>query len=211
MNLLIFGSSITWGAWDEEGGWAQRLKTFADQKAASTNFSNYTSVYCLGVSGDKTTDLLERFDVEVRARVSEEEETLILIEIGINDSQYLLAEKQYRVPLEDYRANLVRLIEKAKQHRAKLILIGLTPVDDSRVDPTPWTPGESYRLEFVKKYEQILGEVSGVHNIPLIKVMNKFLERDYLALLVDGLHPNMEGHRIIYEEVKRCLAGNNLI
>ena len=86
MNLLIFGDSITWGAWDEEGGWAQRIKSFADKKAATLNYDNYTSVYCLGVSGDNTFDLLKRFETEVRARIDEEEKTLILIEIGINDS-----------------------------------------------------------------------------------------------------------------------------
>lgn len=53
MNLLIFGLSITWGARDEQGGWAQRLKHDFDIKAVQSGFANYTSVYCLGVSGNK--------------------------------------------------------------------------------------------------------------------------------------------------------------
>lgn len=93
MNLLIFGSSITWGAWDKQGGWVQRLKSVCDNKASESNYDNYTAVYCLGVSGDNTEDLLARFDTEVKARIDEEEKTLLLIEIGINDSQYVLDEK----------------------------------------------------------------------------------------------------------------------
>src|SRR3990172_2179226 len=140
MNLLIFGSSITWGAWDDEGGWAQRIKNLADKKAATLNYDNYTAVYCLGVSGDNTEDLLQRFDIEVRARLDDEDKTLVVIEIGINDSQYILSENQHRISPEKYKENLLTLIKKSKQHNADIIFVGLTPVDDSKVDPIPWKP-----------------------------------------------------------------------
>lgn len=211
MNLLIFGSSITWGAWDKQGGWAQRLKSYCDNKAAETGYDNYTAVYCLGISGDDTVDLLDRFDIEVKARVDEEEKTLILIEIGINDSQYVLAENNHRVSPEEYRQNLLKLIEKSKQHQADLILVGITPVDDTRVDPTPWTPGKSYRLEFVEKYEKILKEVSQEQNIPFVEILSKFKEKDFKSLLTDGLHPNSEGHQVMYDEIKRYLLEKDLI
>lgn len=211
MNLLIFGSSITWGAWDKEGGWAQRLKSFCDSKAIDTNFDNYTAVYCLGVSGDKTTDLLERFDTEVKARIDEGEKTLILIEIGINDSRFVLEENQHRVSPEEYRQNLLKLIEKSKHHGADLVFVGLTPVDDSKVDPTTWTPGKSYRLEFVKQYEEILKEVAKEQNSPFIEIMSTFMEGDYKGLFVDGLHPNSAGHQIMYEEVKKYLLEKQII
>lgn len=211
MNLLIFGSSITWGAWDQQGGWAQRLKNFCDNKASESDFDNYTAVYCLGVSGDNTVDLLARFDTEVNARIDEEEKTLLLIEIGINDSQYVLDENKHRISPEEYRENLLKLIEKSKQYQAGLIFVGLTPVDDSKVDPTPWTPGKSYRLEFVEKYEKILKEVSQEQNIPFIEIMSKFKGKDYKNLLTDGLHPNTEGHQIMYEVTKEYLLEKGLI
>lgn len=211
MNLLIFGSSITWGAWDKQGGWAQRLKSFCDNKASESSFDDYTAVYCLGVSGDNTVDLLARFDIEVTARIDEEEKTLILIEIGINDSQYVLAEDKHRVSPEEYKDNLTELVEKSRQHKADLIFVGLTPVDDSKVDPTPWTPGKSYRLEFVEKYEKILKEVSQEQNTPFIEIMSKFKEKDYKNLLMDGLHPKTEGHKVMYDEVKKYLLEKGLI
>lgn len=211
MNLLIFGSSITWGAWDKQGGWAQRLKSFCDNKASESDYDNYTAVYCLGVSGDNTVDLLARFDTEVKARIDEEEKTLIIIEIGINDSQYVLDENKHRVSPEEYRNNLLRLIEKSIQHQADLIFAGLTPVDDSKVDPTPWTPGKSYRLEFVEKYEKILKEVSQEQNVPFIENMSKFKEKGCKNLLTDGLHPNTEGHQVMYEVAKEYLSEKGLI
>ena len=205
MNILIFGSSITWGAWDKEGGWAQRLKSFADKKALSTNFNYYTAVYCLGVSGDTTTDLLERFDTEVNARADEHEDLLIIIETGINDSQLILAENRHAVSPEEYKKNLAKLVEKSKHYNAKLIFLGLTPVDE-RVDPIPWAPESSYRIEFVKKYDEILKSVSRENNIPYIELMSRFSKSNYPNLLTDGAHPSTEGHKIIYEEVRKNLS-----
>lgn len=211
MNLLIFGSSITWGAWDKEGGWAQRIKGLADNKAISENLGNlYRAVYCLGVSGDNTFDLLERFDTEVKARIDEEDKTSILIEIGINDSQFVLGEKRHMVSPEEYKSNLLKLIDKSKQYGAELALVGLTPVDE-RVDPIPWKSDHAYRFEFINKFEAIIKEVSKQQNIPFIEVMSKFMEKDYKNLLIDGLHPTTEGHKIIYEEVKKYLEEKGIL
>lgn len=210
-KILIFGSSITWGAWDKEGGWAQRLKKLCDQRAFELDFEDYDSVYCLGVCGDKTTELLKRFDIEVEARLDDEDsKRFILIEIGINDSQYLLEEKKHRTLPEEYKANLLKLIEKTKQYHANLIFVGLTPVDN-RVDPIPWALSKSYRLEFVKQYEQILKEVCQEQNIPIIAVLDKFLVNDYQKLLEDGVHPNSLGHELIFKEVKDYLIKNKIL
>lgn len=209
MNILIFGSSITWGAWDNEGGWAQRIKSLADKKASEYGYKKYADVYPLGVDGDNTEKLLFRFDTEVKARLSEEK-TVILIEIGINDSQFVLAEKQHRVSKEKYKENLLKLYKIAKSHDAKLIFVGLTPVD-SRVDPIPWKPTSSYRMEFVKEYDLVIKEVCDEQGIPFIELLNKFTGKNHQNLLIDGLHPNSEGHKLMYLEIKNYLEENNLL
>lgn len=211
MHILIFGSSITWGAWDEAGGWAQRLKSLADKKAAESNYNDeYTTVYCLGVSGDNTDDLLRRFETELKARLGENEKTLVLIEIGINDSQFILSEDEHSVPKEQYRNNLLKLHEITKLQGADIVFVGLTPVD-SRVDPIPWKQSASYRLNFVEEYDSIIRDVCQQQNIPFIELLSKFDSNEYQTLLTDGLHPSTEGHKIMFEEVKRYLESKNLL
>lgn len=211
MHIIIFGSSITWGAWDKEGGWAQRIKSLADKKAAESNYNDeYTTVYCLGVSGDNTEDLLRRYEIELKARLSEDEKNLVLIEIGINDSQFILNENKHRVSKEDYRENLLKLSEITKSQGANLIFVGLTPVD-SRVDPIPWKQSATYRLDFIKKYDSILKDVCEEQNLPFIELLSKFDNKDYQNLLTDGLHPSTEGHKIMFEEVKNYLESKNLL
>lgn len=211
MHILIFGSSITWGAWDEAGGWAHRIKTLADKKTAKSNHNcEYTTVYCLGVSGDTTEDLLQRFETEVKARLDENEKTTVLIEIGINDSQYIPAEKQHLVSKEKYNANLLLLSEITKSLGVDLIFVGLTPVD-SRADPIPWKQSASYKLNFVKEYDSIIKEVCKKQNIPFIELLSKFDTKNYQNLLTDGLHPSTSGHKIIFEEVKNYLKSKKIL
>ena len=69
-QILIFGDSIIYGAWDREGGWAARLRKFLDEKTL-TEEDFYCLVYNLGISGDTTEDLLERFEFETEQRIKE--------------------------------------------------------------------------------------------------------------------------------------------
>ena len=210
MNILIFGDSITWGAYDKQGGWAQRIKSVVDSKILSETPDYYTSVYCLGVSGDNTTDLLDRFDNEIIARFDEDQETLILIAIGTNDTQVLLESNTNRMSLEKYRQNILQLIEKSNKYSARLIFIGLIPVDN-RVDPVPWSPEKAYRNHFIQLYNDTLRELCADNRVEYIEVADKFPETRLNELLYDGLHPSSVGHEIIASKIINYLQSKNLL
>lgn len=208
--ILIFGTSITYGMWDEEGGWAERIKRLADQKTIASNFENEVLVYPLGISGNNTDRLSKRFEIEVEARKSEEADLQIIIDIGINDSYYFNAENKNCVPLKNYEENLLKIIDKSKRYSADLIFVGLTPVDE-RVNPVPWEKEISFRIETVKKYDEALKNLCKENNIPFIDILSKFMETDCKNLLADGLHPNTKGHEFIYNEVKTFLKEKSYI
>lgn len=92
MNILFFGDSITWGAWDEDGGWVNRIKKIVDKKIISSNFEYYHDIYNVGISGENTNDLLERFDNETLSRVDGDNQTIFVFAIGVNDSQFVKGE-----------------------------------------------------------------------------------------------------------------------
>jgi len=70
-HILVFGTSTTYGAWDSEGGWVARLRKFLDEKTISSNYKSEGLIYNLGVSGDKTEDVLKRFEPETKARLGQ--------------------------------------------------------------------------------------------------------------------------------------------
>jgi len=203
--ILIFGDSITWGANDwEKGGWAERLKVFIGQ--------NYgTHVYNLGVSGEKTPNLLERFQTETKARVDEGEEAMFIFAIGINDSYFVHTKGDFMIPLGDFAKNIKKLIDLAGKFSQKIIFLGLTPVDETKTDPIPWDTIKSYKNQYIEEYNEAIRTICTENKISFIDIFDDWLKTNYKSLLDDGLHPNPEGHLKIYEIVKDFLVEwNNL-
>ncbi len=201
-DIFIFGDSITWGFYDVDGGWAERLKKDCYPKHI---------IYNLGVSGNTTFDLLNRFEFETEQRFYRDEKTLVIFSIGINDSQFNNKENRTRVDVFNFRNNLLRLINKARKFTPYVIFLGLNPVDESKVDPIPWRQEFSYKNEKIKEYEGIIKNVCEETKIHFVPVFHKFYESDYENLLEDGIHPNSEGHKKIFGIIKEFLESENLL
>ena len=209
-QILIFGDSITYGAWDKEGGWVQRLRRFLDEKNL-TNPDFYCVVYNLGISGNTSEDLLERFEFETKQRLKEHKETIVAFAIGINDSQFVHSEGDHRVPIEKFKSNLQKLIKLAQKFSLKIIFVGLTPIDEKKTTPIPWDSDKFYKNEYIEKYNQVIKKACKENKIYFIEIFEKFKATGYQELLEDGLHPNSKGHKRIFEIVKDFLIKNNLI
>jgi len=203
-NLLVFGDSITYGAWDKEGGWIQRLRKFLDE-----NYGGYL-VYNLGISGDNTNDLLKRVEFETEQRIKEEKELIFVFAIGINDSQFIHTQNNLRTSPEKFKENIQKLINIAQKFSSKIVFVGLTPVDETKTTPIPWNPDISYKNEYIQKYNEIIRNICKENKIYFIEVFEKFKELNYKELLDDGLHPNSKGHQKIFEIVKDFLIENKI-
>lgn len=209
-QILVFGGSITYGAWDKEGGWVQRLRKFLDEKTLTEpNF--YCLVYNLGVSGDTTDDLLERFEFEIEQRMKEKENTTIIFSIGGNDAAFVINKNQCRVSQEKFRENIQKLIKLSEKYASKILFIGLIPTDESKTVPIPWAPDKSCKNEYIIQYDKTIKSICQENKILFVDIFDKFMNFDYKNLLEDGQHPNSEGHQKIFEIVKEFLLENKVI
>ncbi|MBU3965683.1 hypothetical protein KKG29_00440 [Patescibacteria group bacterium] len=210
-QVLIFGDSIAYGAWDKEGGWVQRLRKYIDEKVIVSKPQFYCMVYNLSIDGDSTEEVLERVENETRKRLLEEE-TVFIFAVGINDSCFVKNTEEFLTPFEEFKNNVQKLISGAKKFSAKIIFIGLTPVDEKKTNPYfASTTGKSYRNEFIEKYDKIIKDICAKNKIHFIELFEQFKKVDYKKLLEDGLHPNSKGHKIIFETVKKFLIENKII
>ncbi len=170
-RILVFGDSIAYGKEDKKGGWVERLKNFFIEKSFSDpNF--YYSVYNLGVSGDTTEELLKRFELETKHRLWENDEIIIIFDIGLNDSEFINKGKRLKVTPQKFEENLKELIDIARKFSSKIIFVGLTPVDDLKVDPLPWFPEVSYKNEYVKNFDEIIKLICKKNNVYFIDILN---------------------------------------
>lgn len=195
-RICVFGDSIAWGAVDPEGGgWVTRLRNHFEAHGQRVDLD--IDVYNLGISGDNTKDLSQRYEVEMVAR---KPDTLIFA-IGINDSQYVLSKQSNRIAPAEFRLNMVKMLERAHGQEKAVYILGLTSVDESKTTPIPWNTDKEYRNEYIKEYDRILRELAEQFSARYIDVITLLTPHD----LADGLHPNPAGHVKLFEAVKRVL------
>lgn len=211
-NIFFFGDSITFGAWDEQDGWAERVKNDIQKKIISSHFAYYHHTFQLGVPADNTTTLLKRFEQEIKPRLlGDEANNTIILAIGINDAQsYKDTTKGNSIPYDDFQKNLAHLLQIAQKYASTIMFVGLTPVDESKVNFMPWMVDTTYKNIMVAKYNDGLKEFCKINDLPFVDLFDEWFGSDYKNLLIDGLHPNTDGHEKIYNKVKQALEKNNI-
>lgn len=210
MQILIFGDSITYGAWDKEGGWVARLRRFVEEKYPRENI-----VYNLGVSGDNSKTLLERFEKEIKIRIYEsEKDPIIIFQIGINDSAFLASKRgaEWISPVE-FERNIKKLVFEARKvtENNKIFFVGHAFVDEKKTHPVSFDKNVTYTNENVRKYMEIVKDLCDKEKIGFIDLLPDFKKQNLGQLLADGTHPTTAGHEIMFRTVRDFLVKNKIL
>lgn len=198
--LVVFGDSIAYGAWDSEGGWVERLKRYVATKSIASELRYWGYVYNESVAGDTSGDVLNRLEHGLKGKVLAPEETILLLSIGINDAHTRI-DGEYAVSLSEYEQNIATLLEMARPYATRIAFVGFPPVEDKRMNPTPWDENLSYTNERVRSFETSAQKLCAANDIPFISIHEQLHEQH----LFDGLHPNDEGHKKIFQIVQAYL------
>lgn len=190
-TFCVFGDSVAQAAYVKIG-WVELLRAYVEEKEDDlVNFFN------LGVGGNNTKKLLERFESESMARGP----TSIIFAIGVGDSGYYGTMSSPDVEESVFESNLKKLIDLARKFSQDITFVGLVLGDDSILKPLPGArPGEekSFDMKRVITYNQILEKVAGLNKCKFIRLLDKLGPEDFQ----DGIHPNDEGHRKMFEVIK---------
>lgn len=201
MIIFLIGDSITQGYWDSKGGWADRIKAEVFKRDIESDFHYYHGVHNLGIDGNTTTQVIERFDNETKARFWHDSDYGVVIAVGTNDTVIDRSGNAKSDP-GTYRQQLEVLNEKASLITKNIAFINLLPVDERFTSPLPSSStGKSYTNDRINEFNKVLEAVCSSNNVELIDVRSKYLDSDFPKLLSDGLHPNDEGHALIYQTV----------
>jgi lysophospholipase L1-like esterase len=102
---------------------------------------------------------------------------------------------------EQYGKNLQMLIAKAREFSDKILIIGITPVDEvQRAQEKDITYTNNRILEFEEVLHQVC-EDEGLPHLPLYGTLKNRMDSGE-HLFDDGLHPNDAGHQLIFEFVR---------
>jgi len=210
MRILFFGDSITQGFHDAEcGGWVSRITSYTIQKTLDSVFSYDASIFNHGISGDCTNRLLARFDAETKPRL-EGNDGAIVFSIGVNDTQYYDATGELKTTPEQFRTNVRELITQARKYTEKIFVFGILPIVESMVQPMPWADDRSHFEKDILEFDGILKKVCEEEDVSYTYMQDVFGD-DRERYLHDGIHPDTEGHRLVFERVRDSLEAEGIL
>ena len=208
-NILVFGASIAQGYYDKEGGWIDRLKKYFLEQEIIHKWEQSINVFNLAISGNTTSEILERLKLETKPRNYKSHKLIFLFEIGLNDS--IIIKGKDKVSLKIFQKSLNEIIDFAKKYSKNIIFLGLTPVEEEKVSPMPWSPTESYSNKRIEEYDAIIRNVCKNYKVKYLDLFKYTNKQGFIKHLDDGVHPNSEGHRKIFEIVRDFLVKEKII
>lgn len=177
-KILILGDSLTEGY-----GIKKELAypALLEKKLRADGFPK-AEVINAGVSGSTTASGPGRFDWLMKQKPD-----VTLLVLGANDGLRGLN-------LAEAKKNLIKVIEKAKKEKVKIILVGM------ELPP-------NYGGQYPKDFRQMFADVAKEQKIPLLPFLLLNVGGISKLNLPDGIHPNEEGHKIVAETVFVFLKG----
>lgn len=178
------------------------------------------SVVNSGVPGENTVEGLARIDEDVLAHTP----VLTVVEFACNDVRY---EPEKRVELDNFRANLYQMIDTIQDICAAIIVCTPTPIVDAfhvysqEVDfYDSWGGCNNALLE----YDEVIREVVAERQVVMCDLQQAFMDEAvrtefdgatndasdltciaHLISRYDGVHPTIEGQKLIAAELYRII------
>lgn len=150
LQLMFFGDDLVCGRGDESGlGWVGRITQLVVKQEPHSLFYN------LGIRGETSTQLCERFEQEASLRTRDDADTRILFNFGLNDS--LTEDLNPQVALKDSLENMKQLMRACKG-KYRMLVVG---------PPCVYNPNHNAK---VKKLHQWLEDLCGKTHTPYISL-----------------------------------------
>ena len=184
-RLLFFGDSHTLGVGDPTGrGWVGRV--LADAFAAGVPLTAYN----LGVRGNTSVQVAERWRREAQPRLSPESSTGLVLSFGVNDTT--VESGRRRVECEHSLEALSTILDEAMAAGLPALVVGPAPVDDPRQNRQ------------IDDLSASFGKRCIVHATPFVSVFEPLLSSQAWMDEVgagDGAHPSSEGYSVLGQTV----------
>lgn len=185
---IIFGDSIAYGFGDTECfGWLNRLRK-KDEKLLKEFFLN------LSIPGQSSSEIVERFEFELKRRFNYDDEFKIFFSFGIKDALKLGYDKTY---LKIFERNIIELIKISKKYTTNIYFLGLLNINETiKID---------YKRKNIDTINKCLKSLCHEYSIKFVKMIDVINIKD----LCDGLHPNELGHEKISQYLYESLYKNS--
>lgn len=204
-QILFFGSSSVQGVGDAEGGWVDRFKRELHSKMYGPEKGGQLDhAFNLGILGNTSSQVLERIPYELPERQWDGQDFVVVLSIGTSDSKAEEAPTNYIFNIQEFMVTMQNIIDFVRSYTSHIVLIGLTPIDDTLTRPT--ANNSYYSQGRVQEFNAALVDLSQSNHLPFVEVYNSMLALDWRAMLYeDGIHLNSLGHEWLYQRIRQPL------
>ena len=191
-TIVCLGDSVT-GVYYHTGG--QRAYPELIELGLRQLFPNAgAKVINVGISGHTTVDGLERLERDVLSKNPD----LVTISFGLNDVT--------RVPPEKFRENLGQMVNRCRARNCQVVLCTPNAVIDTSSRP----------IQKLVAYCEIIRAVGHDLSVPVCdqyRSGERLISRapwTWRLTMSDEIHPNLDGHKRMAEELCRTIAARTL-
>jgi acyl-CoA thioesterase I len=169
--VVILGDSLTAGFGLSSN---EAYPSLLQERARAAGYPH--RIVNAGVSGDTTTDALNRYERELVP-----DTRVLVVALGANDGLR-------GHPTDTIKANLRKILERARSRDIRVLLCGMD---------TPPSHGWDYSIRF----HNIFPDLAREYNVPLMPFLLTGVFGDESLNLPDGFHPNAAGARVIANQM----------
>jgi acyl-CoA thioesterase-1 len=175
-KIVALGDSLTAGlGLLEAQSYPSLLQDDLDREGYSFEVVN------AGVSGDTSAAGLARLDWALQDGNTK----ILILELGANDGLRGL-------PVAQMKKNLAAIIERAQQKHITVLLLGM--------EAPP-----NYGSEYARAFRQVYRDLASQYDVALVPFMLDKVAGRVELNQSDGIHPNVEGTRMVAETIWRTL------
>ncbi|MGD1959271.1 MAG: arylesterase [Fulvivirga sp.] len=172
-TIIFFGDSITAGyGLSKEQAFPALIASSLKEEGLNCEILN------AGLSGETSAGGLSRIDWILRKPVD-----VFVLELGANDGLRGL-------PLESTKSNLQKIIDKVKVQNPDVALV----IAGMMVPP-------NLGNEYTKEFQEIFPDLARANDAMLIPFLLDGVAGNQDLNLADGIHPNVEGHKIVAKNI----------
>jgi lysophospholipase L1-like esterase len=194
MRILIFGDSVPYGAWDTEGGWADRLKRELHRQYVSSGGKVMHEVLNLGVGADTSSHIRDRLRTEIEFRNRGSSDIILIFAFTINDTK--INNGDVKTSAQRFKENIHDIAAIAQAYADRIVFVGSHPISQ----PNLVIGHNEFNDSLVEQYDKELALI--VEKAGLLYIRPVFEDHGLEGLYaLDGLHPKDEGHQLIFDAV----------
>lgn len=192
VKVVCFGDSVT-GLYYHTGGRRAYTEMVAIALKKGYPQAEITAINA-GISGHTTQQGLARIEKDVLAHKPD----LVTVMFGLND--------MVRGPLDGYRKNLTEIIRRCRAIGAEVLLCTPNSVINTASRP----------ITKLEKYVAVVHEVGKSEQVAVVDCYAAYeavRAKDAMTwslLMSDAIHPNMDGHKLIAEEIAAAVLGRRV-